>query len=95
MSYARLGITCDTSNRVLIDNTKFFSMNSDIYKKYWVKMMEYPAQDQPFIYNIGDIDRPEELKTGGPGEEPDEISVSSHTNKAYTHLNRLGCCGKK
>ena len=84
MSYARLGITCDTSNRILIDNTKFFPVNSNIYKKYWVKMMEYPAHDQPFIHNIGELDRPEDLKTGGDSDIIPE-----------THLSKPGCCGKK
>jgi hypothetical protein len=31
MSYANLGVTCDTSMRVLVSNTKFIPMGSQVY----------------------------------------------------------------
>jgi hypothetical protein len=31
MSYANLGVTCDTSKRVLLSNTKFIPMSSHVY----------------------------------------------------------------
>lgn len=33
MSYATLGVTCDTSMRVLLSNTKFIPMNSQVYSE--------------------------------------------------------------
>ena len=33
MSYASLGVTCDTSNRVLLSNTKFIPMGSPVYSE--------------------------------------------------------------
>lgn len=33
MPYAQLGVTCDTSMRVLLSNAKFIPLNSQIYKE--------------------------------------------------------------
>jgi hypothetical protein len=32
-SYAQLGVTCDTSMRVLLSNSKFIPLNSQVYKE--------------------------------------------------------------
>jgi hypothetical protein len=32
-SYAKLGVTCDTSMRVLLSNTKFLPVGSPVYKE--------------------------------------------------------------
>lgn len=82
MSYARLGTNCDTSARILIDNTKFFPLNSEIYKKFWVKMQEYPAEEHNFYRTINNIDRPEELKTKPITED-------------FTYQKMKPCCGRK
>jgi hypothetical protein len=64
-NYAMLGNSCQTNANELIDNTKFFKVNSEIYKPSFTNTHKYPGESYDITQTIPDLDYPEQLKVNG------------------------------
>lgn len=85
MSYAKLGVSCYSSMRVLTDNRKFLNVDANVYDIYYTKSHRYPASI-----------RIPETTSSGDGR-PEDLKVIRNTQQKEKQEEEYGCisCGKK
>lgn len=83
--YAQLGSNCRTSMQMLTSNHKFFPPNYQRYDWVYTQMARYPAVNNDIFPALGQVNRPEDIKTN-QNELP---RLESFKNQPKS------CCGRK
>lgn len=84
--YAKMGVTCETSGRELIDNTKFFQPYDPLYDRIPTVMYQYPG------YNSCEC--PAAFR--GASENTRELpeSTERRISQKFGGYYRKSCCGR-
>ena len=83
MSYVKLGNTCQYDFSMMTSNTKFFPPGDIVYNFDITRMHQYPGQGYDLTDSVGNLERPEYIKT-----KPEKQKIS--IGEPYSSKS---CCG--